>query len=144
MLTKIQNCIALQNLVSIISHSDGIIISRGGLALSLSPAHLAFVQDYIFDKCKQMGKPVMMSGSIMESMARCPIPTRAEVADTILAITQGVDALVLGGEPALGEFYLEALHMMCKICIETESRLNPRLSYIKLTKYSFVPRNGNV
>lgn len=84
-----------------------------------------------------MGKLVILAAPIMDSMIANPIPTRAEVADISLAITQGVDALMLGGETALGEFFVEATQTMGQIALVAERNQDPYRDYIHLRKFFF-------
>jgi pyruvate kinase len=136
-LAKIQNKLALQNLQSIIESSDGIVIERGVLRMNLSAANMVYVQDFIIQKCKLYGKPVFISSQIMDSMVSNPLPTRSEEADVSLAIHQGVDGLILSGETAFGEFYMESLMMMSKMCVESEKHTDRFKHYFLIEEYSY-------
>ena len=52
-----------------------------------------------------MGKPVILSTQIMETMVSRLMPSRAEVVDISNAVYDGIDALILSPETALGNFY---------------------------------------
>jgi pyruvate kinase len=41
--------------------SDGIVIARGYLSLSLDMEDVVYVQKYIIKKCNTVGKPVLLS-----------------------------------------------------------------------------------
>ncbi len=140
-LAKIQNKLALQNLKSIISEADGIVIGRGVLGINLTAANMVYVQDYIIQKCKLAGKPVILSSQVMDSMINNPMPSRAEVSDVTLAVTQGVDGIILSGETAYGEFYKEAVQTMSQTCIESEKNLNHFRHYNYIEEYlpCFIP-----
>ncbi len=128
-LAKIQNCAALHNLAEIIEKTDGVVIERWSLSLDFSPAHLVFIQDYIINKCKLKGRPVVLASRIIESMSRKPIPTPSDVADIALAINQGVDAFSLSTEVSQGDNCIESLQAMCRICISAENNLDPFQDY---------------
>jgi pyruvate kinase len=53
-----------------------------------------------------------------------PKPTRAEVSDVANAVIEGVDALLLSGETAVGKYPIETIDTMEKIIINMESHLD--------------------
>ena len=60
-LAKIQSKKALENIEEILKVSDGIIIARGYLGLSIDFEDVVYVQKHIIKKCNIVGKPVMLS-----------------------------------------------------------------------------------
>ena len=135
-LAKVQNKLALQNLESLMTKADGIVIGRGVLGMNVTAASMVYVQDYIIQKCQFYGKPVFLSSQILDSMVSNPMPTRAEVSDVSLAIHQGVDGLILTGETAAGDFYGEALQKMSQICVESEKHRDRYRHYNRMEEYS--------
>ena len=69
----------------------------------------------------------MLSTQIMESMVSKLIPSRAEVVDISNAVYDGIDALILSPETAIGQFYEQSTDRMEHICFEAEKHIN----YIK-------------
>ncbi len=104
-MAKLQSQKALENFDSILEASDGIVIARGYLSLSLDLEDVVYVQKYIIKKCNTVGKPVLLSTQILESMVTQLIPSRSEVVDISNAVYDGIDALILSPETASGVFY---------------------------------------
>jgi pyruvate kinase len=123
-IAKIENREGIKNIDSIIKVSDGIMIARGDMGVSLPIYEIPMVQKMIIKKCNRARKPVITATQMLESMTESLRPTRAEVTDVANAIIDGTDFVMLSGETAAGKYPAETVKMMKDIIRFTEqSRL---------------------
>jgi len=134
-LAKVQNYVALKNLIGIIEKSDGIIIERFTLGLDLPPAHLVFIQNYIINKCKLYGKPVILTSDIMNDGKNKFGLSPSESADIALAITQGIDGLEF--QNPISDCNAENFNEISRICKSAECNLDSYHNYFSLEEYFF-------
>lgn len=120
LMSKIEKPSALNEIDEIIDLSDGVMVARGDLGVELAIEKVPSVQKTLIRKCKEAGKAVVIATQMLESMISSPIPTRAEASDIATAVYDGVDAVMLSAESAVGDFPVEAVSMMDKIIVSTE------------------------
>lgn len=96
-----------KNLESVIKTADLVMIARGDLALETEPRYLAvpFHQERIKQECLKQEKPFIIATQMLATMAKSPIPTRAEVSDLYRAVVlDKADYILFTNETAIGDF----------------------------------------
>ena len=119
-IAKIENREGIENIAGIIDASDGIMIARGDLGVSLPVHEIPIIQKEIIKKCNRAGKFVITATQMLESMTENRIPTRAEVSDVANSIIDGTDFVMLSAETAVGRYPVETVVMMNTIIRFTE------------------------
>ena len=123
---KIERTEAIANLAEILDASDGIMVARGDLGVEVGDAAVPALQKRMIHMAREMNKFAITATQMMESMISSPIPTRAEVSDVANAVLDGTDAVMLSAETASGQYPVETVESMARICLEAE-RSNPVL-----------------
>lgn len=104
----------------IIEASDAVMVARGDLGVEIGDAELVGVQKKLISRSRQLNKVVITATQMMESMISSPMPTRAEVMDVANAVLDGTDAVMLSAETAAGDFPVETVQAMARVCIGAE------------------------
>jgi len=117
---KIENRQGIANLDEILDVSDGIMIARGDMGVSLPIYEIPVLQKMIVRKCIERKRFVITATQMLESMTEHVRPTRAEVSDVANAVLDGSHYLMLSGETAVGKHPVEAVQMMKQIIRFTE------------------------
>ncbi len=118
---KLEKPQAIDNLESILDVTDGVMVARGDLGVEMPPEKVPAIQKHVIRRAAEHRKPVITATQMLESMIENPRPTRAEASDVANAVYDGTDAVMLSAESAAGKYPIEAVKMMAKIVIETES-----------------------
>ena len=124
LIAKIERAEAIPALEEILKASDGIMVARGDLAVEVGDAAVPALQKRMIRMAREMNKLTITATQMMESMITSPVPTRAEVSDCANAVLDGTDAVMLSAESASGQFPVEAVEAMVRICIETDKSMD--------------------
>lgn len=122
-IAKIERPTAVDHLDDILREADGIMVARGDLGLELPLERVPTLQKLLVRRARERGLPVIVATQVLESMRTEPRPTRAEVSDAANAVEEGVDAIMLAGETAAGQFPVRAVVTLDAILREAERML---------------------
>ena len=117
---KIERAEAITALEEILDESDAIMVARGDLAVEVGDAVIPAMQKRMIRLAREKNRAVITATQMMESMISNPIPTRAEVSDVANAVLDGTDAVMLSAETAAGQFPVETVAAMARVCVEAE------------------------
>jgi pyruvate kinase len=120
LIAKIERAEAIPALEDIMQACDGIMVARGDLAVEVGDAMVPALQKRMIRMARELNKLTITATQMMESMISSPVPTRAEVSDVANAVLDGTDAVMLSAESASGQYPVEAIAAMNRICIEAE------------------------
>lgn len=126
LMAKIEKPSAVKCIKDIIDVVDGIMLARGDLGVEIPPEQVPAVQKRVVRQVRHAGKPVIVATQMLESMIDNARPTRAEASDVATAVYDGADAVMLSAETAVGNYPIEAVSIMNRICESTESDSNYR------------------
>lgn len=119
-LAKIERAEAIPVLADIIDASDAIMVARGDLSVEVGDAAVPGLQKKMIKMARARNKLAITATQMMESMITAPIPTRAEVSDVANAVLDGTDAVMLSAETAVGDYPVETIEAMARICLSAE------------------------
>ena len=127
-IAKIENREGVNNIDSILSAADAVMVARGDLGVEIDFTELPGIQKNIIERSFSFGKPIVTATQMLDSMIVNPRPTRAEISDVANAIYDGTSAIMLSGETAAGAYPVEALKTMSAIAERTEQENHARFT----------------
>jgi pyruvate kinase len=117
---KIEKPQAVDHLEAILEVADGVMVARGDLGVEVPLETVPTLQRRIVSAARRRGVPVILATQVFESMRAEPRPTRAEVTDAAHAVGEGVDAIMLSGETAAGQYPVRAVSVLDLVIREAE------------------------
>ena len=121
LIAKIEKPAAVDALEAVIEAADGVMVARGDLGVEFPLEQVPIIQRRIVREARQIGRPVIVATQMLESMIDNAAPTRAETGDVATAVYQGVDAVMLSAETAVGRHPATAVAIMDRIIQATEA-----------------------
>lgn len=121
LVAKLERPEGIAHLDDIIKTSDAVMVARGDLGLEIPLERVPRVQKDITRKARSAGIPVIVATQVLESMRTEPRPTRAEVSDAANAVDDGVDAIMLSGETAVGAYPIRAVQTLDAVIRDAEA-----------------------
>ncbi len=121
-IAKIENRSGVDNMEQICELCEGILIARGDLGVEIPFVEVPAVQKMLTEKCRLLGKRVILATEMLESMVCNPRPTRAEISDVANAVYDGISAVLLSGETAAGKYPVESVQIMAQVAGYTEQQ----------------------
>jgi pyruvate kinase len=112
----------------VIEASDAVMVARGDLGVEIGDAELVGIQKKLIARSRQLNKVVITATQMMETMITSPMPTRAEVMDVANAVLDGTDAVMLSAETAAGDYPVETVLAMARVCVGAETHPSVHLS----------------
>jgi pyruvate kinase len=117
---KLERPEAIAHLDAVLERADAVMVARGDLGLEVPLERVPRLQKEITRRARSLGRPVIVATQVLESMREEPRPTRAEVSDAANAVDDGVDAIMLAGETASGQYPIKAVETLDAIIRDAE------------------------
>ena len=137
LMAKIERAEAVTALDDIIDASDAIMVARGDLSVEVGDAAVPGLQKRMIKMARLKNRLVITATQMMESMTTNPIPTRAEVSDVANAVLDGTDAVMLSAETAVGDYPVETIEAMARICLKAEAEDEDHAIYRRASAQEF-------
>ena len=137
LMAKIERAEAIPALSDIIEASDAIMVARGDLSVEVGDAAVPGLQKRMIKMARLKNRLVITATQMMESMINNPIPTRAEVSDVANAVLDGTDAVMLSAETAVGDYPVETVEAMARICLKAEKELEENVFDRRVMQHKF-------
>ena len=119
-ISKIESVKGVQNYKEILDYSDGIMVARGDLSKAVNLEKVPPLQKKLTKDALIQGKLVIAATEMLLSMVVKKKPTNAEASDVANAVFDGVHAVMLSEETAIGKNPVESVNYMRRIVEEAE------------------------
>jgi pyruvate kinase len=120
-IAKVETKAAIENMEEIIEETDCLMVDRGQLTNEVLSEAVPTIESQLIGLCIRYAKPVFVASQMLFSMSTSAEPTITELSDIANAVTAGADCLMLSDETAIGNHPLEAIKMMKKTILYTET-----------------------
>jgi pyruvate kinase len=110
-IAKLERSEAVKDAMKLQDYADEIWLCRGDLGAELGLRKMAEAAAGFSELLKELKRPVVLAGQVLEHMASFPEPTRSEVSCIYEALRKGYSGVVLSDETAVGRYPVEACRM---------------------------------
>ncbi|SFH69900.1 pyruvate kinase [Planctomicrobium piriforme] len=121
---KIEKPQAVEQLEAIVTAADAVMVARGDLGVEMDVYRVPAIQKQVIALANSLHRPVITATQMLNSMEHSSRPTRAEASDVFNAVLDGTDAVMLSGESAIGDYPVETVTTMRKICETAETYMD--------------------
>ncbi len=118
--SKIESKKGLDNFIEIAKVSEGVLIDRGDLSSQVPMEKIPFIQKYIIEKVRELGKEAFVATNTLEQMAFALKPNKAEINDIINTLFDGATGIALTKETAVGKYPVETVNMLSNLIKQVE------------------------
>jgi pyruvate kinase len=108
LIAKVERASALEEAEKIARSADELWICRGDLGAEMGAAAMAEQLFRFFPRIRDIQKPVLLAGQVLEHLTTQPMPTRSEISYLYESLQRGFGGFVLSDETAVGAHPLEA------------------------------------
>ncbi len=122
-IAKIERQEALENFEPLLASVDAVMVARGDLGVQVPLEEVPLIQKKLIRRCNRARKPVITATQMMESMVHSSRPARSDVSDVSNAVLDGTDAVMLSEETAIGDYPIETVEWMARICAAAEKEV---------------------
>ena len=126
LVAKLERPQALEHLDAILGCADAVMVARGDLGVEMPLERVPRAQKEITRAARRTGIPVIVATQVLESMTVEPRPTGAEVNVAASAVADGVDAIMLSAETAIGEYPARTVQTLDAIIRDAETTPSDR------------------
>ncbi len=120
---KIETRAALDDFDAIAAAADGIMVARGDLGVDVAYEDVPLIQKDLVRRGTAAGCFTIVATQMLESRTGAARPTRAEASDVANAVLDGADAVMLSAETAIGQYPVESLGALERICRSAEASM---------------------
>jgi len=116
---KIETLNGINNIKSILSEADGIVIGRGDLIPETSIEDTPIYEEKIINEVnKEKDKDIIIATHLFNSMKSGKIPSISEVESIYNFIKAGVSGFLLAGETSIGKAPLKTVEFLSKLILK--------------------------
>lgn len=123
-LVKISNDVILKDIDKLIDISDGVVIARNDLVITVPIENVPVIKNEIIYKCRMKGKVSIISADLSSFLNDEINPSRAEVSDLSTAVSLGVDSIILSSETTVGHYPVDAIKQVERIINVSENNID--------------------